>query len=93
MSGGKRGVETEQIDFSTVDMWAIRLVVHEGVKMNLSYEERLIAAWKMRQQGMNQREIAHRLRISMNECEAICQRARRFRRKLGLSDVRSTLHV
>ena len=72
---------TRELDFSRVDTWAIGLVVNEGVRMNLSLEERVIAVREMKKLGMSQEDMAHRLRVSINEIECLTARIKRDKTK------------
>lgn len=74
---------TETLDFDNVDRWAINLVVHEGVRMNLSYTEQIIAVSEMNRQRLRVQEMADRLRCSTTDVEAMLARARRMKRSVG----------
>lgn len=74
---------TESLDFDAVDRWAVNLVVREGVRMNLSYAERIVAVREMSRQRLRVSEMADRLRCSASDVEALLARARRMKKPVG----------
>jgi len=64
----------EPLDLNQVDEWAVKLVVHEGVKMNLNSHERVVASVQMRDLGIQATEIADRMRCSVKDVQAYWRR-------------------
>jgi hypothetical protein len=62
-----------------VDYWAVDLVVREGVLMNLSYTEQVVAVRQMWERGITLPEMAVRLRCSLKDVRAMIRRWDRFR--------------
>lgn len=57
------------LDLADYDLWAIRCMVREGRWMNLTREEQIIAAHLMKRKGMDNREIAERLRTCIDTAQ------------------------
>lgn len=66
--------QPEPFDIKQVDEWAVRLVVREGVKMNLNVHEQVVAAAQMRDMGIKAPEIADRMRCSIKDVQAMWRR-------------------
>lgn len=66
--------QPEPLDLQQVDEWAVRLVVNEGVKMNLNCHEQVVAAVKMRDSGIKAPEIADRMRCTVKDIQAMWRR-------------------
>ena len=66
--------QPEPLDMRQVDEWAVRLVVHEGVKMNLNTHSQVVAAVQMRNNGIKAPEIADRMRCSIKDVQAMWRR-------------------
>lgn len=67
-------MQPEPLDLQQVDEWAVRLVVREGVKMNLNVHEQVVAAAQMRDLGIKAPEIADRMRCRVKDVEAMWRR-------------------
>lgn len=72
---------TRDIDLSQVDEWAVGLVVREGVLMNLSIPEKMVAIREMTKLGISQAEQASRLRTNIAEIECLKQRLVRIKKR------------
>lgn len=66
--------QPEPFDIKQVDEWAVRLVVREGVRMNLNPHEQVVAAASMRDTGIKAPEIADRMRCSIRDVQALWRR-------------------
>jgi hypothetical protein len=63
-----------ELDWDSVDHWAVGLVVKEHVLMQLNYPEKLLAAGGLRRKGVKEPDIAMILRVSRSELEALLRR-------------------
>lgn len=80
-------------DFAEVDEWAINLVVSEGIWMNLSDVETVMAAGRLREKRMNSEHptdtrciaeyIADTLHVSVLTVEALLRRWDRMQAKIA----------
>jgi hypothetical protein len=70
------------VDFSECDEWAVDVAVKEGVRINLSDTELLLAVTKMAELGwkISEFDVATRLHISIQKAHAITRRYYRLRR-------------
>lgn len=62
------------------DEWAVKVAITEGVRVNLSDDELLLAVAVLRQRDFNEEQIAERLRISQQKAHATVRRYYRWRR-------------
>lgn len=70
MSGGRK-----PMDLSKVDRWAVETVVSEGIKMNLSEAELVLATRMLRERGFTMQRVAAHLRVSLRKAETLIRRA------------------
>lgn len=66
-----------KLNFDEVDWWAVRIVIREGVKMGLSYSEKVAAVKVLRERNTPFKKIADILHISIGEVEAMSRRLSR----------------
>ena len=69
--GASRRLTGNEIEEADIDWWAVNLVVDEGVRMNLGYWEKLAAVRGMKRKGMTELQMCDRLRVSLQEMEAL----------------------
>jgi hypothetical protein len=68
------------VDLATADQWAVDTVVTEGVRMNLSEAELLLATEKLRERReMSFEQLSVRLHVSVRKAEALVRRIERIR--------------
>lgn len=64
----------EPFDLESVDEWAVKIVVKEGVFVRLNPTEKIIATVLLRDDGMRAPAIADRLHVDPKDIEAMIRR-------------------
>ena len=73
----KKGVCT--LDLDGVDEWAVDVAVREGVRMNLSEAELVMATGRLiEERGWGREQVAARLHISVRKADALFKRWQRL---------------
>ena len=90
-----RRPDTEELDLDSVDQWAIDLVINEGIWMNLSYCEMIVAVRQLTDRGLSASEVAEKLRCTQVDVFNIKRRWSRLAdiQRQRLSDQGATLHA
>ena len=74
-----RQPDSKHLDFGGVDHWAIDVVINEGIYMNLSYTEKVVAANRLKDMGMQAGDVAERLRCHIIEVYGMWRRWMRIK--------------